>query len=51
MDKKLNETITNLCNLINRQVETDNYMSIGDLAAITKALAELVTAKANVLTD
>ena len=51
LGNELTKTIINLCNLINKQVEEDRYMSLADLATITKALAELVTAKANVLTD
>lgn len=51
LGNELTKTIINLCNLINKQVEEDRYMSLADLAVITKALAELVTAKANVLTD
>lgn len=49
--QELNKTIINLCNLINEMIEKKSYIEIDELSNITKALAELVTAKANVITD
>lgn len=51
VEKKLNETIISLCKTINEVIEKEQYMELDQLASITKALAELVTAKANVFTD
>lgn len=48
MDKELTKTITALCNLITRKVENDSYTNHEEISELTKALAELVTAKAKV---
>lgn len=49
MDKELTITIISLCGLITKKIEQNNKLRNEDeIIELTKALAELVSAKANV---
>lgn len=50
MGEKLDQTIRNICDWIDEQLTSANYMEESNILPVTiSALAELVTARANVL--
>lgn len=49
MNEELTKTILSLCSLITYKTGRENYMEGNEIAELTKALAELVKAKAKVL--
>lgn len=47
MDSKVDKTIDSICNWIQEELKRENESDIPKIAELTKALADLITARAN----